>query len=287
MTALVKEFFAFAREREKIRLRREAGELFPWTEDPILQEFRFTNIKRKHDKTTKWIVDNWYKPHRGKGNLKAQFFNCALFRYTGTIDFAKALGWQEDWNPKKVMSLARERLNAGLPVFTSAYVITNNAIRLPKEEVVCMSFLDPLWSRAEEIAQIGLETKSWEATAQALMSCYGFGGSGFMAKETLQDVMFTDVLADCTDKDTWTPVGPGARRGLNRVFGRDIRDRPKLDQQLKEMRLLKDLADAGEWPSEWEPLGMHDIQFACCEFQKYKAIQETGKAKRRYKPRKG
>jgi len=49
----------------------------------------------------------------------------------------------------------------------------------------------------------------------------GFGGVGFMAKEAVLDAMHTPALAGLfTDRDAWCPCGPGARRGLNRLFGR-------------------------------------------------------------------
>jgi hypothetical protein len=44
--------WAYIEERERIRLRKEAGEPFPWTEDPILRAFKFTNVRRIHDRTT-------------------------------------------------------------------------------------------------------------------------------------------------------------------------------------------------------------------------------------------
>ena len=46
------EFFATAREGERIRYRRMAGEPYPWTTDPVLREWRFCNVHREHDRTT-------------------------------------------------------------------------------------------------------------------------------------------------------------------------------------------------------------------------------------------
>ena len=39
----VKSFFDYCKERENIRLKREAGENFPWSEDVIFQKGRFLN----------------------------------------------------------------------------------------------------------------------------------------------------------------------------------------------------------------------------------------------------
>ena len=50
----VKAFFDFCREREAIRLRREAGEPRDnWTKDPVFQQGRFLNVFREDDRVTK------------------------------------------------------------------------------------------------------------------------------------------------------------------------------------------------------------------------------------------
>ena len=62
----VADFYAFMREREAIRLRRLEGAPPPWTEDPILREFSFTNIKREHDKTSRLLIEEF--PPRSRLN---------------------------------------------------------------------------------------------------------------------------------------------------------------------------------------------------------------------------
>ena len=52
----VSAFFDFCREREKIRIARENGDPFPWTEDPIFQKGRFLNVFREDDRGSKAIL---------------------------------------------------------------------------------------------------------------------------------------------------------------------------------------------------------------------------------------
>ena len=52
----VSAFFDFCREREKIRLLRENGAPYPWTDDPIFQQGRFLNIFREDDRGSKAIL---------------------------------------------------------------------------------------------------------------------------------------------------------------------------------------------------------------------------------------
>ena len=52
----VQSFFDYCKKREAVRLKRESGEAYPWTNDPILQKGRFLNVFREDDKVSKSII---------------------------------------------------------------------------------------------------------------------------------------------------------------------------------------------------------------------------------------
>ena len=52
----VKSFFDYCKKREDVRVKRESGEAYPWTDDPILQKGRFLNVFREDDKVSKSII---------------------------------------------------------------------------------------------------------------------------------------------------------------------------------------------------------------------------------------
>jgi hypothetical protein len=54
------DFYTFCQERYNIFLKKEAGEVRPWTTDPILHNYRFTNLFRSDDATTVFIY-SWVK----------------------------------------------------------------------------------------------------------------------------------------------------------------------------------------------------------------------------------
>jgi len=49
-------FFKFCKERENIRIKRENGDAFPWSDDPIFQQGRFLNVFREDDRGSKAII---------------------------------------------------------------------------------------------------------------------------------------------------------------------------------------------------------------------------------------
>ena len=275
-------FFEFMSKREALRLRKEAGEPWPWSDDEILNTYKFTNVKREHDRTTRWMRECWTKPNEDKSAGEI-IFNCALFRYFGTWEFADALGWQRQWNPDRVISVAEDRAKSGLRVFTGAYIIPTLGYRGPKRIAVVRLILTPLWEAREALGRLAVETQSWRAAADSMRRLPGFGGTGFMAKEVLQDAMQTPVLRHAVDRNSWCPAGPGARRGLNRLSGRRLDMAVPEDRLLTEMKML--FEQASERLPPWMPeLELHDVQFQLCEFDKYERVRlGEGSPKAKYR----
>ena len=82
--------------------------------------------------------------------------------------------------------------------------------------------LQNLWQRRHEVALVALKTHSYKETIKSIRKIKGFNGTGFYAKEILLDVYtcMEEIGADrfFNDLDSWSPLGPGARRGLNRLL---------------------------------------------------------------------
>lgn len=285
-----RELFGFMIERESIRLRRETGRPWPWTQDEILKTYKFTNVFREHDKTSRLLREEFYNPNR-QASKQEILMNAALFRYFGTVEFARAVGWQSfyDFAFDHIQSTASDRLRKGERVFTGAYVITNQGIAAPKEDVVVNHFLAPLHAQAHRIVDSVQMTRSWKNAVGLMGAIPGFGGTGFMAKEILLDTTYTNFWGgDFRDGKTlpvdwweWTPVGPGGLRGAARVLG------AARVTSARAMGLIEELSDvqADYWPAAWPKLAPHDIQFQLCEFDKYERTKNgEGRPRSRYRP---
>ena len=282
-------FLSFLIEREEIRLRKEAGLPRPWTKDKILNTYKFTNVRRENDRTSRAFAE-FYKANITEDTPRNSILlNCGIARYFGTSEFLLSLGWQDTFDEDRIINHARERIAKRERVFTGAYVITNQGISAPKEYVVTHYFLKGLWEAADDIIFREDFTDHWESFIERLMLVEGFGGSGFMAKEvTLDYIMATGW--DPVDFDFWSPSGPGARRGAARVMGIDdplssegmvyFRSADKTLEIMRELfKLLR-----GQWPVSFAPLRLTDIQFQLCEFDKYERVRlGQGKPRSRYR----
>ena len=100
-------------ERHSIYQKRLKGLPPPWTIDPILQKYKFTNPFRENDKVTVWMRQNWTNPNHNRSHGEI-IFNCCLFRMVGTTEFAEEHGWVTEWDPTRAKEIIEKRLHAGL-----------------------------------------------------------------------------------------------------------------------------------------------------------------------------
>lgn len=122
----LEDLIYWIKERERIRLAKEAKLPRPWTQDPILQQYRFCNVYREHDVVTQWIHNNWLTP---KAELDSLPFAIAVSRLVNWIPSLQAMGYPHEWSPLLFKETMRERRAKGLKSWTSAYMITGGYVR--------------------------------------------------------------------------------------------------------------------------------------------------------------
>ena len=293
------KFLSFIKERESIRIRRLLGAPWPWTKDKILQEYKFTNVHRIYDKTTQSFL-KLYKEHEDS-HPSVKLFQCAVNRWFGTVDFVNAVGWlgqADSMAIRRVLYIAKKLIGEDVKIFTGAYMITNGNKSGPKEELVVRKVLTPLSKHLDKIVQEYDTNQTWESMYRYMKdNLFGFGGSGFMVKEVLQDALLMTPFSKAKDRGTWTPVGPGARRGLNRMHKRAYDDRLNEELAIEEcINLWCQVMDPWwEWAcmnnAKYElkkapvlELTAHDVQFQLCEWDKWMRVKlGQGRPRSRYR----
>jgi hypothetical protein len=74
---MVARVVAWTVERETIRKRKESGQPWPWTDDPILRAGAFCNVHREHDRVSRQIAAGLVQPFHNVADL---WFGVALAR---------------------------------------------------------------------------------------------------------------------------------------------------------------------------------------------------------------
>mmetsp|Transcript_4435 Transcript_4435/g.9673 ORF Transcript_4435/g.9673 Transcript_4435/m.9673 type:complete len:642 (+) Transcript_4435:51-1976(+) len=254
-------------------------------------------------------------------------FSVALWRAFGTATAIDAIGlakfdfWTKDERKTIAQRLARAALTRAHDMegkldiseadfcFTRAYAPARtmadaelSCIKAKDEHALIQTYAgmlgDSFGNLFKAKVQLAEQAKRGaKALTEALMRIPGFGGTGFTAKEVVEDLKSTVVFSSAAlnQNDDWAVSGPGARRGCNRLSGRPLswnvnvpRDKePKLAEGfLKEMRELWNLRTS-LWPSGFSKgckrrdveelcrqklgqcLNCNDIQFQLCEADKF------------------
>lgn len=280
-------FFAYARERHGVYLRRTAGAARPWTDEPILQQYRFTNVFRELDKTTAWYRQHVREPLDGRPEV---LLATVLFRMLNRIEVGEAIFCQATMNMGAPLGSAKSStawdyyLHHGRtnllkraivsycgkgPYVTGAYIISSPP-GMPKLDGM-LQVIDWFRSQAHSCPPhnlgAGAIPHDWRDFAEILENSNGEVGledtfnwlgefpylGKFHAYEIVTDLRFTHLLRDARDINTWANMGPGAQRGLNRIHDRgDVGSwsaKIYTPQALNEMReLLRLSRDARYWP---------------------------------------
>ena len=256
-------------ERERIRIRKEAGEVKPWTHDPIFQQYRFCNIRREDDIVTRWIKDNW-RCYAAAPNL---WFAMCLSRQINWPATLAEIGFPHHWDAARVLAIMRNRAARGDKVYGNAYMLRGNVQAGGDKPLYTVTNMDVLFRAGDK----PLPEDTLENYHLRLMRHPGWGS--FMAGQAVADLKHTACLAGAKDWWDWAAWGPGSNRGLNRYFGRDIKHVAKQEHFLEELKLVK----LAVTPHISVKLCSQDWNNVMCEWDKYeRARLGEGRPKNNY-----
>ena len=270
----------FIVERQNILLKKEAGLPKPWTTDKILQQYRFCNIHREDDTVTKWIKNNWRDPHRENPDL---WFAMVIARLINLPGCLQDIGWPVPWNPEKFLRVMAQRKAAGKNTFNSAYIVSTNGKAMDKAEYLEQYVLTPMWEKRTELRPRAGDTLA--LFAKRLESCIGMGT--FMTGQVVADLKYAvgiGGLPVTDDWSTWATPGPGSKRGLNYICGKDM-DTPWGKDWLPTLTKLRDEVNAelNVRQPTWEAFHAQDLQNCLCELSKWAKVKRgLGRPKSTY-----
>tara|TARA_R110002020_G_scaffold213289_4_gene420024 strand:+ start:842 stop:1681 length:840 start_codon:yes stop_codon:yes gene_type:complete len=259
----IQRFFDWINQRTEIQIKKDRGDPWPWTEDKIFQEFKFTNAFRENDKTTIWFREHIRDPLKYEEEV---FMATVIFRWFNLIETGETLLKHDlhiEWDPEKAFQVILPQKKW----ITGAYMIKSptgkNKIRGICETITIIwcdrfRFLDKCpWGSLEQM---------WER-----LLGYPFLGP-FLAYELVTDLRHTYIGGLAQDIDTWANAGPGAMRGLNRIHDRPLKFTSKKHDWCAEMRELLDLAV--KYTTFSRPaFELRDIEHSLCEFDKYERVR--------------
>ena len=274
-TPVYDQYWKFAAERQEIFFRRLEGHQYPWTTDPILRRFKFTNAYRASDRVSQYLIRNVIYNSAYSDAPNEIVFRVLLFKLFNKISTWQLLEthlgllhWQS-FNFADYDRVLTEAAAAGRKVYSAAYIIP--PVSLDQSGVKHRGHLllieHILKSRFTSKLQA---TRSLEEVFTLLKAFPSFGD--FLAFQLAIDINYSPVIDH--DEAEFVVAGPGARDGLSKVFP-DVQSYQAddliafmMDQQETEFERL-----GLDFRSLWgRPLQLIDCQNLFCEISKYARV---------------
>lgn len=237
-------FREFVIDRYRIHKRKDVKGLpAPWTKNPILQEFKFTNVRREHDRQTRYLLDNI--TFNEDLTLEDKIVNTFLFRSWNNWDTLKDFGFPYSADMlynKKLKEQVRKiykKYNKQDPDrlwYNNAYNQggTKHAWKFPAgdgyqrayKESVAKTFPDweadiPLrpfhvgvWLGRQHIVEKLLKAKNQQEAFEIIKSVRGF--ADFLAYQVYVDLTYIPEFP--FSENEFVIAGPGCKRGLDHIF---------------------------------------------------------------------
>lgn len=274
----MKALISFIEDREAIRRKREAGQSYPWTTDTILRDFKFCNVQREHDRVTKGISALYREPHCDDPEL--WFALLVARRAINWPDTLAELGYPIPWNPELFKDVIRARQALGQKAFEAqAYKLMVSGQAGEQSDLITSRVLTPIWQRRDYYQPRRGDTL---ASFAARLSEGPYMG-GFYAGQVVADLKYVQ-LRSASDWWTFAVSGPGSRRGLDRVMGREPRKYWAESAWYPEFRHLYEAIKCPVQEATGMTLHAQDAQNCLCEFDKYCRLKdgEGTRSVRRY-----
>jgi len=277
--SVLERFAYWINERESIRLQKEVLKIpAPWTQDEILQKYRFCNVVRMDDKVSRWLTENWYKPNYGHHNMLVA---CAIARFFNKPEslelITKYVFPSRSFLPshsRRIKEILCKKKEQGKPVFNGAYMVRGALPGNPgqtKISTVMDVFVNSLVGNKIPC------TDSMEGVYNTIRSCIGYGS--FMAGQVVADLRHA-YPGTWEDRNDWAPAGPGSLRGMSRVLKKKEHEK----NFLSSLKVLKATVAPQISGTDLQRMELHDWQNCCCEFDKYeRVLWEEGRPKQLYR----
>ena len=268
-------YWRFAAERQAIFFRRYFNEPYPWTQDPILQTYKFTNAYRASDRVSQYLIREVI--YRGASAPYEVFFRTILFKLFNKIDTWELLQSElgnisyDEYSFAKFDRVLTKAMDRKQTIYSAAYIMPSGSRHLGSTKKH-RSHLKLLEQMMEDDVPSRLASFKTMREGFELLLSYPMIGD-FLAYQYVTDINYSEIC-NFSEMEFVVP-GPGAIDGISKCFtslgGLSEIDIIKLvtERQFEEFERL-----GLDFQSLWgRPLQLIDCQNLFCEISKYSRVR--------------
>ena len=269
-------YWRFAAERQAVFFRRVRNEEPPWTDDPVLAIYKFTNAYRASDRVSQYLIRNVIYRDDLPRSPSEVFFRILLFKLFNKIETWELLEREvgpiifKDYGFAAYDSVLARAMRTGGRIYSAAYIMPPGTRAFGRSAKHQNNLLLLERMMADQLADQLAQTRNMQEGFERLRAYPTIGD--FLAYQFITDINYSE-LTDYSELEFVVP-GPGARDGLRKCF---------VDPGgLNEAELIRLVADRQE--QEFQRLDLDfqtlfgrrlqliDCQNLFCEVDKYARV---------------
>lgn len=271
ITEVYDTYWKFATARQEVFFRKLRGLPPPWTQDPYLRRFKFTNAYRAADRVSQFLIkfviysDTW--------SDEDLFLRIVLFKLFNKIETWKSLedavgiisaeSFDQERYARKLDTLQA----SGQKIYSGAYIMPSGLSAFGNERKHRNHLALISWMLEKRFPQRLKQQPTMEAAFNLLKSAPTLGN--FLAYQLVIDLNYS-TLIDYSENEFVMP-GPGALSGIAKCFSDrgdfSHQDIIKMMQEKQEHEFSeRNLAFESLWG---RALQLIDCQNLFCEVDKY------------------
>lgn len=277
-------YWRFAAERQAIFFRRLRGEARPWTQDPILATYKFTNTYRASDRVSQYLIRQVIYRADLPTSPREVFFRVLLFKLFNKIETWELLERElglitfEDYRFAYYDKVLQRAMCGGHRIYSAAYIMPpgSGAFGRAAKHQNHLLLLERMMK--DELPERLAQARTMQDGFEKLRAYPTIGD--FLAYQFITDINYSEIT-NFSETDFVVP-GPGARDGLRKCFvdpgGLNEAELIRLISDLQEQEFSHlDLSFQSLWGRR---LQLIDCQNLFCEVDKYARVAHPAVAGR-------
>lgn len=273
-TAVLRTYWWLAAERHAMYCRRISGVRGPWTTDPILRQYRFTNSYRVNDRVSQYLIrEVQYHPDRSN-EAPDLFYRILLFKMFNSIDtweYLEAKLGPINWSSANLNDLndaLSERKARGERLYSPAYIMPAPKLGHAHKHT---NHLQLLVRMMEDGLPKKIQTSGSLRSVYELLKEYP-GIGKFLAFQFTIDLNYSELLS--YHESDFVVAGPGAIDGIAKCFLDSGRRSPEdVIYEVFEHQVASFAEEGIESPTlRGRRLQPVDCQNLFCEVSKYARV---------------